>query len=1119
MKRLLTSALLCFAVLCGNLVSPQVVLANQTPTAAYCTPPNSITNGSPINAVPVYQNQQHGEVCGGQLGDFWTDGPLFSGANFSYSGSTLAFTIPAMTWVASGQRVYSPITPQVAPASATSYWWLTPTGSGNGSWSTTSTNTPPTVYSILEYTVVANSSGITSVTYPTQATFSAGSISYSTILASSSIGQSGTNLSSCFYCYGTAGSASAGVLRFSNATTGSGYTSFGAANDGTVQSVQNSVLSIGDTGTKVLALNGSGDLGVLRNLYASAFYGSGAGLSSGTVPETAITLPAGYSALVPYSTSPSPSPIPSANFAVGGTGSLGGLTLPNTLNSNGLCTSAAGNVTAIGCAGQFTVNILSKGAKCDDTTDDSTALEAAISAVSNAGGGIVLIPPSANGCLIDSAVTFPTTGGSSTTTPSQVSVRITGSGGAPWDPGLGGTAPTNASILDLRYTGADTLHPAKIDTRGAGSLEIDHLALIDRATDDFLFMQTTNTTINIHDNYIVGDPSENGTADRQDFLNLGSSGYWASSLSATGGSATVTIGAGDPPFNAGMVGWQFIYSATTAQRDTNPYASTIATYISPTSVTLTSPAPTSLPSTGIADYFAVGNDSHAPFHGYNSRLVHNVYAHIRRAAIWGNYANAVVAQDEIIDLSSGCSTANIPDCGFYYFDRTGSVRVGNIIRAPQGEISHYPYEIYLQAYALRNDFQDIVGDDGTQTNLGGVFAASTTVANNRFSVAQWQPFLSSGSINTTIAASISAGSQTVTPASMTGITTSTPVLIDSNSYGIQEWVTPTATTGSTFTATFINAHTGGSTVKGYGPFFSGPGINNAIDTNGDIGTESTLIPYSPILGGSTTYPTITTVTAPLVMPNAGTNIGIGLPQISDGSASAYTRGLGSIIMFGTPGSPAPILAFANDSGLSTQAGFSELLGGGDTIAGNTATCWEIAQIAGSALIGQDCSGNLLVRGNILAGTTISANGAYTGGPNTGDIGAGRSASCGVYWFGIGSSTAKGVDYGCTTSGVFTFNGQISAKVGHTCSATSGVPCSFTWNCTISSSGTACSSNPTQAVPAASACGLTLTSNPVASSVLMEPYVVSLVSATLTIGVTAPSAISGGASPTGNGLCL
>ena len=62
--------------------------------------------------------------------------------------------------------------------------------------------------------------------------------------------------------------------------------------------------------------------------------------------------------------------------------------------------------------------------------------------------------------------------------------------------------------------------------------------------------------------------------------------------------------------------------------------------------------------------------------------------------------------------------------------------------------------------------------------------------------------------------SIAAGSRTITPVSMVGITAATPLLIDSLVSGLQEVVTPSAVTATTFTATFANAHTAGFSITG-----------------------------------------------------------------------------------------------------------------------------------------------------------------------------------------------------------------------------------------------------------------------------------------------------------------
>lgn len=70
------------------------------------------------------------------------------------------------------------------------------------------------------------------------------------------------------------------------------------------------------------------------------------------------------------------------------------------------------------------------------------------------------------------------------------------------------------------------------------------------------------------------------------------------------------------------------------------------------------------------------------------------------------------------------------------------------------------------------------------------------------------------SVNTTIAAAITAGSGvTVTPASMTGISNGDTLHIYNATDGRYEDVLVTGTTGTTFTATFVNSYSGGAVVR------------------------------------------------------------------------------------------------------------------------------------------------------------------------------------------------------------------------------------------------------------------------------------------------------------------
>lgn len=155
------------------------------------------------------------------------------------------------------------------------------------------------------------------------------------------------------------------------------------------------------------------------------------------------------------------------------------------------------------------------GAHGDGTTDDTAAINAAISAAASAGGGVVWLSAKTYRC--NGALTVPF---NSTTPFTQKPVRITGNGGS----GASGvwTRPTaNGPVLDLRYDGTDTLHPAKIDTRGSGRLEVDHVTLLSGGTDNFPFIHTTNTTIFIHDNAFLGNNANSGTTCQQDAVILG----------------------------------------------------------------------------------------------------------------------------------------------------------------------------------------------------------------------------------------------------------------------------------------------------------------------------------------------------------------------------------------------------------------------------------------------------------------------------------------------------------------------------------------------------------------------------------------------------------------------
>ena len=159
--------------------------------------------------------------------------------------------------------------------------------------------------------------------------------------------------------------------------------------------------------------------------------------------------------------------------------------------------------------GQF-FNVKAYGAKGDATTNDTAAVQAAINAANAEGGGVIYFP--AGTYLIPSALSIPYTNG---TPPMQVPLRFTGAlpdmNGPYW-----GHDVNHGSILNLTETSNAV---AKIDTRGAGYLEIDHLSLEDTGSDSIPFIQTTNTTLRVHDCNFTS--SQTGTANVQDAIILG----------------------------------------------------------------------------------------------------------------------------------------------------------------------------------------------------------------------------------------------------------------------------------------------------------------------------------------------------------------------------------------------------------------------------------------------------------------------------------------------------------------------------------------------------------------------------------------------------------------------
>lgn len=137
--------------------------------------------------------------------------------------------------------------------------------------------------------------------------------------------------------------------------------------------------------------------------------------------------------------------------------------------------------------------------------DITTALASALTALNTAGGGTLQLGPGT--CTSTAQVLLPNDGASPQA--NQNNIRITGAGGG------GAWYGNNATVLDLRYVSGNT--NAKIETRGKGTLMIDHLTLKDGGTSNPTpFIHSTNTTLIVEYNTFIGSGNV-----AQDFVTLG----------------------------------------------------------------------------------------------------------------------------------------------------------------------------------------------------------------------------------------------------------------------------------------------------------------------------------------------------------------------------------------------------------------------------------------------------------------------------------------------------------------------------------------------------------------------------------------------------------------------
>jgi hypothetical protein len=167
---------------------------------------------------------------------------------------------------------------------------------------------------------------------------------------------------------------------------------------------------------------------------------------------------------------------------------------------------------------------------------DATAdVMAAVNLADAVGGGTVLFP--CQTLLVNGALPIPYTG---TTNPVQNPITFQGACSASPDTYLGNSShgvstPIGGARLDMRYSGVDGLHPGKIDLRGSGLFNIFDLTLEDEGSDNFLFLQTTNTALVMDRVRFSGNPACLRTTCAQDAIQFGGTSTTLGTDAATAG--------------------------------------------------------------------------------------------------------------------------------------------------------------------------------------------------------------------------------------------------------------------------------------------------------------------------------------------------------------------------------------------------------------------------------------------------------------------------------------------------------------------------------------------------------------------------------------------------------
>ncbi|MGH9468060.1 MAG: glycosyl hydrolase family 28-related protein, partial [Terriglobales bacterium] len=416
-------------------------------------------------------------------------------------------------------------------------------------------------------------------------------------------------------------------------------------------------------------------------------------------------------------------------------------------------------------------NVKQYGAVGNDTTDDTAAVQAAITAANSAGGGCIFFPPTGSKYLITGELVRPDNTGNNP--PTQNAMEFIGVG-AGMDGSNAGGAPYGGSQLDLRSSAdAAPAGPSVTPTTGTGSLaaatyyvEITYVDDTAGAAGETTPSAETSSTLSATGELTVGAPSSPaepyaynvyiGTSSGAETLQnsspvlLGTNYVQSAALAA--GAALPTVNTTTAPkilsLGRGTLG-MFGLSLTDFGTDCAPFIEVTNTVLQIRGVSFWGTKPGT---TACNDAILLGssNPSLTPtangyslFQGYGTVISDNFFAQIRRAVWAGTAANSVMIESNTVWEDSGDSQPNEGAISFHC--NAGSSQCDrNYITGNLIEVANYPSGMYfdytVNSFLSGNQFwdassttaQDIyaTGNDGYFTILDSNPVSSKPLLNS-----------------------------------------------------------------------------------------------------------------------------------------------------------------------------------------------------------------------------------------------------------------------------------------------------------------------------------------------------------------------------------------------------